>query len=56
MIENNEMKVLLRPGPYICGEIDNGGIPSWLNDHNIRRIWDPTFRNGVDSYLTAIAE
>lgn len=22
--------VILRPGPYICAEIDNGGIPFWL--------------------------
>lgn len=22
--------VILRPGPYICAEIDNGGIPYWL--------------------------
>ena len=24
------MYVILRPGPYICSEWDNGGIPSWL--------------------------
>uniref|UniRef100_A0A336LY51 Beta-galactosidase n=1 Tax=Culicoides sonorensis TaxID=179676 RepID=A0A336LY51_CULSO len=22
--------VILRPGPYICAEIDNGGVPYWL--------------------------
>ncbi|XP_063705006.1 beta-galactosidase-like [Culicoides brevitarsis] len=22
--------VILRPGPYICAEIDNGGVPFWL--------------------------
>lgn len=22
--------VILRPGPYICGEWDNGGLPGWL--------------------------
>ena len=27
--ENNLM-VLLRPGPYICGEWDFGGLPWWL--------------------------
>lgn len=30
--------VILRPGPYICAEIDNGGIPYWLAKkyHNIK--------------------
>lgn len=25
-----DLYVILRPGPYICGEIDNGGLPYWL--------------------------
>lgn len=25
-----DMKVLLRPAPYICGETDFGGLPAWL--------------------------
>ena len=29
--------VILRPGPYICAEWDNGGIPAWLlKDENTR--------------------
>lgn len=24
------LHVLLRPGPYICGEWEGGGLPSWL--------------------------
>ncbi|MGL3806842.1 glycoside hydrolase family 35 protein [Paeniglutamicibacter sp. R2-26] len=24
------LKVILRPGPYICAEWDNGGLPAWL--------------------------
>ena len=24
------LKVLLRPGPYICAEWDNGGFPHWF--------------------------
>ncbi|WP_297464526.1 exo-beta-D-glucosaminidase [Thermococcus sp.] len=28
------MNVIIRPGPYICGEWRNGGIPDWLiNEH-----------------------
>lgn len=38
------MKAVVRPGPYICAEIDNGGIPSYLNKYNIRRIWDSNYR------------
>lgn len=25
-----DLLVILRPGPYICAEIDNGGVPFWL--------------------------
>lgn len=25
-----DLLVILRPGPYICAEIDNGGLPYWL--------------------------
>lgn len=25
-----DLYVILRPGPYICAEVDNGGIPYWL--------------------------
>ncbi|KAK5977422.1 Glycosyl hydrolase family 35 [Trichostrongylus colubriformis] len=26
----NELAVIVRPGPYICGEWENGGLPYWL--------------------------
>ena len=33
-IEKNELYAIIRPGPYICAEWLNGGIPSWLlRDH-----------------------
>lgn len=25
-----DLYIILRPGPYICAEIDNGGLPYWL--------------------------
>lgn len=28
--QNLGLNVILRPGPYICGEWDMGGLPSWL--------------------------
>lgn len=28
--QEENMYVLIRPGPYICGEWDFGGLPYWL--------------------------
>jgi len=34
LVENNGLYAIVRPGPYICGEWRNGGIPDWLlQDH-----------------------
>nr|XP_051690463.1 beta-galactosidase-1-like protein 3 [Oryctolagus cuniculus] len=45
--------VILRPGPYICGEIDLGGLPSWLlQDRKSRlRTTDKGFTEAVDRYF-----
>ncbi|ELK17922.1 Beta-galactosidase-1-like protein 3 [Pteropus alecto] len=45
--------VILRPGPYICSEIDLGGLPSWLlQDSNVRlRTTDQGFVEAVDKYF-----
>lgn len=42
------LKAIVRPGPYICAEWENGGIPAWLSA-------DPAIRLRVDSpgYLGA---
>ncbi|MFD7282088.1 beta-galactosidase family protein [Streptomyces sp. NPDC059862] len=47
------LHVLLRPGPFICGEWDGGGLPAWLTtDPDIRlRSSDPRFTDAVDRYL-----
>lgn len=29
--EDCGMRIIARPGPYICAEWDNGGLPAWLN-------------------------
>ena len=47
------LKVIIRPGPYICAEWDWGGMPSWLlQDPNmtIRTMYDP-FIQRVDKYF-----
>jgi len=47
------LHVLLRPGPYICAEWDDGGLPAWLiSDPGIRlRTSDPRFTDALDRYL-----
>jgi beta-galactosidase len=30
LAQQNDLNVLLRPGPYICAEWENGGFPWWL--------------------------
>ena len=35
--EKADLKVILRPGPFICAEWENGGLPTWLyDDPNLR--------------------
>lgn len=46
--------VILRPGPYICGERDNGGLPYWLLRVNPRmkyRSSDKTYLDAVDHWF-----
>ncbi|KAM5312233.1 beta-galactosidase-1-like protein 3 isoform 1-T1 [Glossophaga mutica] len=45
--------VILRPGPYICSEIDLGGLPSWLlQDPELRlRTTHNGFVEAVDKYF-----
>ena len=46
-VHNKGLKLLLRIGPYICAEWDNGGLPAWLlKDRNIR------LRCNTEPYMT----
>lgn len=48
---------IIRPGPYICAELDFGGLPSWLlKDPNmkIRCMYKP-YLDAVDNYLKKIS-
>lgn len=42
--------VILRPGPYICAERDNGGLPYWL----LRQKPDMEYRTSDPSYIAAV--
>lgn len=52
------LKVMLRPGPYICSEWDTGGLPWWLGiKPDIRlRTRDPQFMAAVEKYMDRILE
>jgi len=50
------LKVIFRPGPYICSEWDFGGLPAWLlKDRNMRvRCSYPPYMEAVERYFKAI--
>jgi beta-galactosidase len=50
------LKVILRPGPYICSEWDFGGLPSWLlKDPRMQvRCSYPPYLAAVDRYFDAL--
>ncbi|MCU1568298.1 MAG: Beta-galactosidase, partial [Pseudarthrobacter sp.] len=47
------MRAIVRPGPYICAEWDNGGLPAWLfSDPTVGvRSSEPAYLAAVDSFL-----
>lgn len=54
----NGLKVILRPGPYVCAEWEMGGLPWWLlKKKDIRlREDDPYFMERVDKFQKAVSE
>ncbi|MFC4910100.1 glycoside hydrolase family 35 protein [Actinomadura gamaensis] len=50
------LDAIVRPGPYICAEWDNGGLPSWLlADRSARlRCHDPEYLAHVARYFDAV--
>lgn len=53
----NDMKVILRPGPYVCAEWEMGGLPWWLlKNKDIRlREDDPLFMQRVEEFQKAVS-
>ncbi|MFI8998258.1 beta-galactosidase family protein [Streptomyces sp. NPDC053542] len=47
---------IVRPGPYICAEWENGGLPHWLTGPLGRRVRtrDPEYLRAVDGWLAAV--
>ena len=58
LCDKNDMKVILRPGPYVCAEWEMGGLPWWLlKKKDIRlRENDPYFLERVDKFQKAVAD
>ena len=52
LAESLDLKVIIRPGPYICAEFDFGGLPSWLLSYeNLHiRCNDPKYLEKVRPY------
>ena len=50
---NAGLDVIVRPGPYICAEWDNGGFPSWAisNPDMVLRSSDPLFTGVVGQWF-----
>lgn len=46
------LKVILRTGPFICAEWENGGLPSWL----LKREYNIRFRCNTEPYLTHLKD
>ncbi|KAL8573278.1 hypothetical protein ACOMHN_006689 [Nucella lapillus] len=57
LAQQADLVVLLRMGPYICGEWEFGGFPAWLLTENkdmILRTSDPTYISRVDKWFTEL--
>ena len=55
-ISDEGMHAIVRPGPYICAEWKNGGLPAWLfksPDVGVRRN-EPYFMAAVEGYLKQV--
>ncbi|WP_410676841.1 glycoside hydrolase family 35 protein [Amycolatopsis sp. cmx-4-68] len=46
------LRVVLRPGPYVCAELDFGGLPAWLlaQDDPALRTSDPAYLSWVEAW------
>jgi beta-galactosidase len=58
LIADAGMYAIVRPGPYICAEWDNGGLPAWLfRDPSVGvRRYEPRYLAAVREYLTRVFE
>jgi beta-galactosidase len=57
LVASEGMFAIVRPGPYICAEWTNGGLPGWLRNVGAGsvRTSDPAFMAAVREYLERLA-
>lgn len=57
LVADEGMHAIVRPGPYICAEWDNGGLPAWLfgSGNPVIRTSDPVYMKLVRRYLEQLA-
>lgn len=58
LVHEEGMHAIVRPGPYICAEWDNGGLPAWLftdPEVGVRR-FEPRYMEAVEEYLERVYE
>ncbi|KAK2606067.1 hypothetical protein QQS21_003585 [Conoideocrella luteorostrata] len=58
LVQKHELHAVLRLGPYVCGEHEWGGFPSWLSTvpaMAVRQNNEPFF-NAVDHYVARLAQ
>ncbi len=46
------LKVILRTGPFICAEFENGGLPAWL----LKKEYSIKIRCNVEPYITHVRD
>jgi beta-galactosidase len=58
IVQEEEMWLILRPGPYVCAEWEFGGIPPYLlRIPDIKlRCMDPRYMAAAERYITRLAE
>lgn len=58
LIAEEGLHAIVRPGPYVCAEWHNGGLPTWLTaDSSMKlRSSDPRYLEAVTGYLERVNE
>lgn len=57
LAQDEGLNVLVRPGPYVCGEHDFGGFPAWLSEVPGLMVkgYNEPFLNAFKSYISRLA-
>ncbi|MCT4587789.1 MAG: beta-galactosidase [Carboxylicivirga sp.] len=59
LVQENDMYLIVRPGPYVCAEWDMGGLPWWLlkkKDLKVRTSKDKYFMERADKFITEVGK